>query len=108
MSIFLFESCLFAQNPSKPKTNIEGSSMTEIQRVRDSVRLFLTAWLVDRDLDTAKSAFGKAAFKNDALLQASCARYIKPDDRGSDIAIKAGIEKFLQDYLPKAPVTSLD
>ena len=81
--------------------------MSEQQRVRDSVRYFLTVWLVERDLEKAKASFGAAAFRNEAILQASCAGYIRPEDRGSENARRAGVQKFLQKFLPQKPVTAL-
>ena len=78
--------------------------MTEQELVRDSVRAFLSSWLVDRDTDKATRSFGESAFKNESMLQESCAGYIKPEERGSEVARRAGIKKFLQDFLPvKAP-----
>lgn len=81
--------------------------MTEQQRVRNDVQSFLTAWLVDRNLEKAKSWFGEAAFTNEAILQAPCASYIKSDDRGSETARIAGVQKFLQDFLPQERAASL-
>jgi hypothetical protein len=81
--------------------------MTEQQRVRNAVQSFLTVWLVDQDLEKAKSSFGAAGFTNEAMLQASCAGYIKPDDRGSETARRAGVQKFLQDFLPQKRAATL-
>lgn len=81
--------------------------MSEQQRVRDYVRSFLTVWLVERDVERAKAWFGAAAFSNEAILQASCAGYIRPEDRGSENARRAGVQKFLRDFLPQEPVTAL-
>lgn len=107
-SILLIEACLSAQSPPKEASKSERVNMTEPQRIRDYVRSFLTAWLVDRDIDKAKLSFGGAAFNNEALFQASCAGYIKSEDRKSETARRAGVQKFLQDFLPKSPVVSLD
>lgn len=81
--------------------------MTEQQRVRNAVQSFLTVWLVDQNLEKAKSSFGEAAFTNEAILQAPCAGYIKPDDRGSETARRAGVQRFLQDFLPKKRAATL-
>lgn len=108
VGILLIEACVSAQAPPKASQKGEKTIMTEQQSVRESVRSFLTVWLVDRNLDKAKLSFGNAAFNNEALLQASCAGYIKSEDRKSEAARRAGVQKFLQDFLPKNPVTSLD
>jgi hypothetical protein len=107
-SILLLEACLGAQAPRKAMPKDEKTTMTEQQRIRDSVQSFLTVWLVDRSLDKAKLSFGDAVFNNEALLQASCAGYIKSEDRKSETARRAGVQKFLQDFLPKEPAVSLD
>lgn len=108
IGILLIEACLSAQAPPKATPTGEKATMTEQQRIRDCIRSFLTVWLVDRNVDKAKLSFGNAAFSNEALLQASCAGYIKPDDRKSEVARRAGVQKFLQDFLPQDAAVSLD
>lgn len=93
----LAEACSMAQTPPR----------SEQQRVRDDVQSFLTTWLVDRNIEKAKLSFGAAAIGNEAILQASCAGYIRPEERGSEMARRTGVQKFLQDFLPQKPVTAL-
>ena len=107
LGFFLFASCLSAQDLPVTSREIMAINFSEIQRVRDSVRSFLTSWLLDRDVSEAKKSFGSAAFKNAALLQDPCAQYIKYDDLKSEKAISSGIEEFLRDFLPNPSVTSL-
>jgi len=106
--VLVTQACSVAQIASKaPAPKAARVNMTEQQRVRDDVQSFLTVWLVDRDIEKAKASFGASAFGNEAILQAPCAGYIKPEDRGSETARRAGIQKFLQDFLPKKPATTL-
>jgi len=79
----------------------------EQKQVSETVESFLSAWLVERNIEKAKTFFAKSAYSNEAMLQESCAVYIKAVDRMSDMAITAGIEKFLQDFLPEKPAASL-
>jgi hypothetical protein len=84
------------------------SVVDEKQQVGKWVRSFLNTWLVERNIQKAKTSFTKTAYTNEAMLQESCAGYIKAADRKSQTAISAGIEKFLQDFLPQKPAASLE
>jgi hypothetical protein len=86
----------------------QDSVMDEPQHLKKSIRLFLTAWLIERNIEKAETKFGKSAYANEAMFSESCAGYIKEADRKLKAAIKAGIEQFLRDGLPEKPVTSLD
>lgn len=106
--VLLTQACSVAQVPPKARApQAARVNMTEQQRVRDGVQSFLTVWLVDRNLEKATAAFGAAAFSNEAILQAPCADSIKPEDRGSESARRAGVQKFLQDFMPQKRVATL-
>lgn len=103
--MLLTEACTMAQTSQKspvPPTNQERTT------VRRTALAFLNSWLVKRDLETAKQSFGPTAYQNQEMLQESCAGYIKPELKSSEEARRAGIGKFLQDFLPAAPVQRLD
>ncbi len=103
--ILVVTGCSVAQVRHQPPAQESAErNMTEQQLVRDSVQVFLSSWLIDRDADKAIRSFGEGALKNESMLQESCASYIKPEERGSEVARRAGIKKFLRDFLPgKAP-----
>ncbi len=106
--VLLTEGCSSAQSPpNTAASRTAGANMMEQQCVRNDVQSFLTAWLVNRNLEQAKRSFAAAAFSNEAMLQAPCADYIKPGDRGSATARRAGVEEFLKDFLPPRQVSSL-
>ena len=100
------QSCSMGQT-SKAKSPARTPLSEEKQSVRKTVQAFLNSWLVSRDLDSAKLWFGAAAFLNEAMLQESCAGYIKPEQRSSEAARRIGIDKFLQDFLPAKQVARL-
>jgi hypothetical protein len=79
----------------------------EHQIVRDNVRSFLSVWLLERATDKALLFFGHGAFQNEAILAASCAGYIKPEERNSEKARRAGVDKFLRDFIPTERKSSL-
>lgn len=79
----------------------------EHQLVRDTVQSFLSVWLIESATDRALLFFGDAAFQNEAMLAASCANYIKPEERSSEQARRAGVNKFLQDFTPTERKTNL-
>lgn len=62
---------------------------------------------MERDLEAAKTAFGTAAFRNEAILQQPCAGYIDPQRRTSETERRLGVERFLRDFMPADPVASL-
>ena len=100
------QSCSMGQTP-KAKSPARTPLSEEKESVRKTVQAFLDSWLVSRDLDSAKLGFGAAAFLNEAMLQESCAGYIKPEQRSSEAARRIGIDKFLRDFLPAKPVARL-
>jgi hypothetical protein len=72
------------------------------ESVRDTTKQFLSAWLVERDPDKAAQFFGEDSFRNEAMLAAPCAGYIKPAERRLEAARRAGVIKFLRDFVPPA------
>jgi hypothetical protein len=86
---------------------VRGTTGSELRAIQQTVHSFLKAWLVERDVERAKSAFGRGAAQNEAMLQAPCAGFIKAEDRHSESARREGIERFLRDFLPRQPVKSL-
>lgn len=99
------QACTMAQTPQKPKARPPVTQ--ERLTVSRSVQTFLNSWLVNRDLEAAKQTFGAAGYQNEAMLQESCAGYIKSEQKSSEEARRAGIGKFLQDFLPPTPVQRL-
>lgn len=109
LSVFLLvPGCSSAQvRPAQDASKVKGQAMTEQQLVRDNVRAFLSVWLIERATDKAALFFGNEAFQNEAMLAASCASYIKPQERGSEKARRAGVDKFLRDFAPTEPKADL-
>jgi hypothetical protein len=96
------------QLPREAKEPTNGTAATrEKQLVYKTVQSFLNSWLVRRDLEETMTAFGTTAFQNEAILQESCAGYIKLGQRPSEEARRNGIKRFLQDFMPTAAVSSL-
>jgi hypothetical protein len=104
---FLTLACPFAQVQPQAPEPAGRADMTEEQVVRDSTQSFLTAWLVDQDLARATAWFSEAAFQNEAILQEPCSGYVKSEERGSEPARRAGVKKFLLDFLPGQRVKTL-
>lgn len=103
--MLLTQACTMAQTSQKgpvPPSNQERAT------VRRTAVAFLNSWLVKQDLEAAKQSFGPTAFQNEEMLQESCAGYIKPELKSSEEARRAGIGKFLKDFLPVPPVQRLD
>jgi hypothetical protein len=109
VSVFLLvPGCSSAQvHPAPDAPNAAGQVIMEYQLVRDTVRSFLSAWLIERATEKAVLFFGNEAFQNEAILAASCASYIKPEERSSEKARRAGVNKFLRDFAPSERKTSL-
>ncbi len=82
-------------------------SNRELATVRRAVTAFLNSWLVKQDLKVAIQSFGLSAFQNEYMLQESCAAYIKPELKSSELERRAGIGKFLKEFLPVPPVQRL-
>ena len=103
--MLMFQACTMAQTSQKspgPPSNQERAL------VRRTALAFLNSWLVKQDLEAAKQSFGPAAYQNEEMLQESCAGYITPELKSSEEARRAGIGKFLKDFLPVPPVQRLD
>jgi hypothetical protein len=66
--------------------------------LRSRVHLFLTAWLIDREIDHAVSFFDPIAFSNPLVFSASC---VGSSEGGGRKAIERRIRKFLKDFSPK-------
>jgi len=98
------EACTMAQTSPKTKARPINQDWVTVRR---NVQTFLNSWLVNGDLESAKQAFGAAAYQNEAMLQESCAGYIKSELKSSEETRRVGIGKFLQDFLPPTPVQRL-
>jgi hypothetical protein len=102
MALFCLQGCSNAQDrvradAAKPSS---GQVTMNPELIRDTVQSFLSVWLIERDPARAALFFGKDAFQNEAILSASCAGYIKPSERASEAARRAGVDRFLRDFVP--------
>jgi len=101
MALLCLQGCSEAQDRVRVDAAKPSRQVTmNYELVRDAVRSFLSTWLIERDPGRAVLFFGKDAFKNEAMLSASCAGYIKPNERTSETARRAGVDKFLRDFVP--------
>jgi len=80
----------------------------DVEKLRAQVKEFVYSWLVDHDLEKALLFFSAQAASNEVMLRASCGGYIKEQERKSQEAIKAGIEKFLRDFSSGAKGRNVD
>lgn len=88
--------------------NAEATSEREQEQVRETVKSFLSAWLVERRLDRAMLFFGEAAFANKYLALAPCTDFSAKGGLDSTDARKARVTKFLRYFLRGRPETELN
>ncbi|MFN7923335.1 MAG: hypothetical protein U0Q16_24750 [Bryobacteraceae bacterium] len=79
--------------PGKPQRLEAGA-----QQLNSTIRSFLNAWLIERDIVKAEAFFGASAKKNEMMLQESCAGYIRPEARKSEVGRREGIRRFLKEF----------
>jgi hypothetical protein len=103
--LLCLQGCSDAQNPGRPDRAKPSSAQVTMNPhlVRDAVQSFLSVWLIERDPGRAALFFGKDAFQNEAMLSDSCTGYIKANERASEAARRAGVDKFLSDFVPSEP-----
>ncbi len=87
-----------AAPPSGTGTMAQQPVPQQEDQVRDSVRSFLTVWLLDGSVEKALEFFGESSTRNPALLGGSCSSFIPSEERGSAKARRSGLKRFLLDF----------